>query len=222
MSSIFNSILGETFTPDVFIYSLLTSLLCGTIVALASGYRNRVSKGFLVSLILLPAVVYMVITMVNGNIGTGVAVMGAFSLVRFRSNAGKAKDILSIFLSMTCGLACAAGYVVIALLFALIISIIMVMLVKMTAGSGRYMTLKITIPESMDFENRFDDIFEKYTESTRLLQTKTANMGSMYKLTYEIAMKKDAGAKEFLDDLRCRNGNLEITLYETKEDEEQL
>ncbi len=222
MSSIFESILTDTFTADIFMYCLLAALACGVIIASASSYRNKVSRGYLISLILLPAVVFAVITMVNGNIGTGVAVMGAFSLIRFRSNAGKAKDILSIFLSMTCGLACAAGYIVIGIMFALAISIIMVLLVRLFGTHDRKMTLNITIPESLEFEYTFDDIFERYTNSSELVRTKTANMGSLYKLQYELIMKKDAGIKQFLDDLRCRNGNLEISIFETREDEEQL
>ncbi|MBR3294785.1 MAG: DUF4956 domain-containing protein [Clostridia bacterium] len=222
MSSIFDSVLTGTFTADIFLYCLLASLLCGAIISVATGYRNKVSKGFLISIVLMPAVVFAVITMVNGNIGTGVAVMGAFSLIRFRSNAGKAKDILSIFLAMTCGLACAAGYIVIGILFALVISIIMVLLVKLYGAQDKKMTLNITIPESLEFENNFDDLFDKYTKQADLIKTKTANMGSLYKLQYELIMKKDTSIKNFLDDLRCRNGNLEISIFETKEDEEQL
>ena len=167
-------------------------------------------------------IVHTVITMVNGNVGTGVAVMGAFSLVRFRSVAGKARDISSIFLAMTAGLACAAGYVGIAVLFTLAVCAVMLLLGALPIGNESEMELNITVPETLRFTGQFDDIFEEYTKKHRLTKTKTSNMGSLYKLQFRIKMKDTGNIQEFIDKLRCRNGNLEIAICEASEETEVL
>lgn len=220
MSSIFESVLGTEVTLSAYLICLGSALLCGVITAFAAAFKNRISKSFFVSLILLPMIVETVITMVNGNIGTGVAVMGAFSLVRFRSVPGKAKDIVAIFLAMTAGLACASGYVGIAVMFTLIISIINVLLSLVKFGDEKLLLLNITVPESLNFAHALDDVFEEYTRKYRLTSTRTTNMGSLYKLTYKVELKNKDNAREFIDALRCRNGNLEIMLTEAPDTEE--
>ena len=159
-------------------------------------------------------IVCTVIAMVNGNVGTGIAVMGAFSLIRFRSVPGKARDIVVIFLAMTAGLACAGGYVAIALLFTVLVCLGMIVVSIIPMGAERSMDLHITIPESLRYINEFDEVFVKYLKNHRLVQAKTTNMGSLYKLHYRVEMKDAKQGQEFIDELRCRNGNLEISLSE--------
>ena len=214
MSDIFTSIIGETLTAQVYLICIAAALACGLITAFAALYKSRISKGFFISLVLLPVIVATVITMVNGNIGTGVAVMGAFSLVRFRSAAGKAKDIVLIFIAMTAGLACAAGYVVIALMFTALVCAIMLVLSSFTFRNERTLDLKITVPESLNY-CAFNDLFEKYTSECRFVGAKTTAMGSLYRLSYNVRLKNSAAIKEFMDDIRCRNGNLEVMISES-------
>ena len=221
MSNIFKQIAVGEFSTSAYLICLGAALLCGVICAFAASYRSRTTKSFLVSLILLPMIVETVIVMVNGNVGTGVAVMGAFSLVRFRSVPGKARDISAIFLAMTSGLAAAAGYPALAVVFTVLVAVVMIVLAHIPMGE-RAMELHITVPESLQFAGEFDDLFEKYTKSARLVKTKTTNMGSLYKLTYKIELKDRDDIKSFTDELRCRNGNLEISILEAEEGTEEL
>ena len=222
MSSIFSSILTGSFSVGQYLLCLLFAGLCGAIAALSLGRESTASRSFLISLVVLPIIVTTVILMVNGNMGTGIAVAGAFSLVRFRSAAGKARDISAIFMVMTAGLACAAGYIAMALLFTLIASGVILLLSRIPMSCDRFAALHITVPESLHFANAFDDLFDKYTRSFRLVRAKTSNMGSLYKLDYKIEMKDPAKAQEFLDALRCRNGNLEIALLNDTEGGDEL
>ena len=221
MSSIFSSVLTGSFSAGQYILCLLFAGLCGAIAALALS-RESSSRSFLVSLVVLPIIVTTVIMMVNGNVGTGVAVAGAFSLVRFRSAAGRAQDISSIFLVMTAGLACAAGYVAVALLFTLVASGVIMILSRVPMSCDRFAQLHITVPESVHFADAFDDLFEQYTNSRKLLKAKTSNMGSLYKLIYRIELKDPARLQSFLDALRCRNGNLEIAVLNDTTGEDEL
>ncbi len=222
MLAIFNSVIKETFTINSYLLCLGAALLCGVVIAVAAGLKSKATKSFLISLVLLPMIVQTVITMVNGNIGTGVAVMGAFSLVRFRSVPGKAKDIVAIFLAMTAGLACATGFVAIAILFSVIVSAALIALSYMPIGGEKMMDLRITVPESLNFIHEFDDLFKKYTVKHSLYKSKTTNMGSLYKLYYKIQMKNNDKIQKFIDELRCRNGNLEIAICEAAEGIEEL
>ena len=222
MSSIFSSILTGSFSVGQYLLCLLFAGLCGLIAALALSRESTASRSFLSSLVVLPIIVATVILMVNGNVGTGVAVAGAFSLVRFRSAAGKARDISAIFMVMAAGLACAAGYVAIALLFTLLASFVILLLSRVPMSCDRFAVLHVTVPESLHFADAFDDLFEQYTKSSRLVKAKTSNMGSLYKLHYRIEMKDPGRTQEFLDALRCRNGNLEIALLNDTEGGEDL
>lgn len=222
MPEFFSSVLNGNFTLGTYLACTATSLLCGLICAAASSFRSQTTKSFLLSLLLLPMIVETVIIMVNGNIGTGVAVMGAFSLVRFRSVPGKAKDIVSIFLSMTAGLACAAGYITIAVLFTILVSAVMLVFMNLRLSVDIEKELRITIPEHLNFSDAFEDIFKEYTKTHQLMSIKTSGMGSLYKLTYRIELKDVKATKEFIDALRTRNGNLEIALMEMAGKGEEL
>ncbi len=223
MPEFFSSIISDySLTFDTYLLCIAGALVCGFLTALAAAIRSHASKSFLATLVLLPMIVATVIIMVNGNIGTGMAVMGAFSLIRFRSVPGKARDIAVIFLSMTAGLTCAAGYVALAVLFTVIVGAIMVLMAIVPFGEERCMALRVTIPESLRYADEFDDLFQKYTRSHRLIQAKTTNMGSLYKLLYKVDMKDRKQTQSFIDELRCRNGNLEISLSELMEDKEAL
>ena len=205
-----------------YLLCLAAALGCGVITALGASIKARASKSFIVSLILLPMIVTTVIMMVNGSVGTGIAVMGAFSLIRFRSVPGRARDIVAIFLSMTAGLACASGFVGIALVFTALVAAVLTLLSLIPMGSERSMDLHITIPESLRFAGAFDDLFKQYTTSCRLVRARTTNMGSLYKLQYRVKLKAPAKMQEFIDELRCRNGNLEISLCELLDNQEEL
>ena len=211
LNNIFSSIIQNgTFTGTQFAAATLTSLICGLVIAVAYSIKNRCSKSFMVTLVLLPAIVQLVIILVNGNIGAGVAVAGAFSLVRFRSAPGRGQEITSIFLAMAVGLATGMGYIGIAILFSILISALN--LTKFGNETETHRTLKITVPENLDYEGKFEDIFDKYLSSYSYDEVKTCNMGSLYKLTLSVVMKTDISSKAFLDELRTRNGNLDISL----------
>lgn len=214
MPEIFQSITAGTLTLAGYFICFGVAILCGIIIAAASSFRSSVSKGFIASLILLPAIVDTVIMLVNGNLGTAVAVMGVFALVRFRSVASKAKDIVSVFLAMSAGLACAGGYVAVAIVFTVIICVGLIIVELIPMRTDRELLLKITVPESLDSAGAFDGIFEKYTLRHRLVKMKTSDMGSLYKLTYKIELKNNDDMKAFIDELRTRNGNLEISVGE--------
>ena len=213
---IFDSQLTSVISVSDFLICLAVSLVIGLLLAGIYTYKNRYTKGFLVTLATLPAVVCVVIMMVNGNIGTGVAVAGAFSLVRFRSAPGTAKEIGALFLAMCTGLIAGMGYLGYAVLFALILGGVMLLYNKFDFGAKKngekYKVLHITIPEDLDYTGVFDEILEKYTTSHELMQVKTTNMGSLFKLTYHLVLKSAEEEKELIDKLRCRNGNLEISV----------
>ena len=215
LSNIFTSIITNgTFTGAQLGIATVTSLICGLIIAGTYSVKNRCSRSFAVTLVLLPAIVELVIILVNGNIGAGVAVAGAFSLVRFRSAPGKGQEITSIFLAMAVGLATGMGYVGVAVLFSVVVSLINLLLnvLKFGEAGDNFRTLKITVPENLDYEGKFEDIFGKYLFSYTFDEVKTSNMGSLYKITLSVVMKPNISSKDFLDELRTRNGNLDISL----------
>ena len=213
---LFDSDLVSVISVTDFLLCLVGSLILGLIMAFAYMYRTRYTKSFVITLALLPAVVCVVIMMVNGNVGTGVAVAGAFSLVRFRSVPGTAKEICTLFLAMGTGLIVGMGYLGFAALFTVVMSIVFVLYNRLDFGAKKnaelYKTLSIVIPEDLNYSDIFDDIFAEYTSSCDLTRVKSTNMGSMFKLTYNAVLKDAAREKEMIDKIRCRNGNLEITV----------
>lgn len=190
------------------------SLLAGCIIAFVCRITNKHStKSMLTTLVLLPVIVQIVIMLVNGNLGVGVSVMGAFSLVRFRSIPGTGKEIAYIFFAMSIGLATGTGFVGVAIGITLVIGLVMIVLNAVLGSSEEYRRarrLRIIIPEDLDFTGVFDDLFEKYTTRCELERVKTTNMGSLFELTYGIVLKDISKEKEFIDEIRCRNGNLTI------------
>jgi hypothetical protein len=164
-------------------------------------------------LVILPFAVQTMLMLVKGSFGTSIAVMGAFSLVRFRSTPGNAREISSILCGVTMGLATSLGYVGIAVCVFVFMSVVTLVLTTVNFGVKRNCdrTLKITIPEDLDYEGVFDDIFDKYTSKCESIKVRTTNMGSLYELTFNIVLKKDVGEKKFIDEIRCRNGNLTVS-----------
>lgn len=207
-----NSIITSGITISTFIICTAVSLALGIGAALVSMYRTRCSQSFAVTLAILPAVVQIVIMLVNGNIGAGVAVAGAFSLVRFRSVPGSAREIGVIFLAMAIGLATGMGYVALAVLAFAVLGGVILLLTALNFGKGAESerVLKITIPENLDYDGLFDDIFSKYARSCNLVKVKTSNMGTLYELEYHIVLRDASLPKAFLDEIRCRNGNLNV------------
>ncbi len=213
---LFDTDLTVVISVKDFLLCLGAALVLGLIMAAVYMIRTRYTKSFVITLALLPAVVCIVIMMVNGNVGAGVAVAGAFSLVRFRSVPGTAKEICTLFLAMGTGLICGMGYLGFAVLFAVIMSAVFLLYNMLDLGQRRnaavYKTLNITIPEDLDYSEVFEDIFKEYTSSVDLMRVKTTNMGSMFRVTYNVVLKDAKREKEMIDRLRCRNGNLEISV----------
>lgn len=210
-TSIIDSVTGNL-TLESALLCTVVSLVLGLAVALIYTLTGNYSKNFIITLVLLPALVQTVIMLVNGNVGTSVAVMGAFSLVRFRSTPGSAREISGIFFSMVIGLAAGMGYLTYAALITAIIGLGMLILYKSKFGETKEekKNLRITIPENLDYSEIFDDIFEKFAKKIMLEKVKTTNLGSMYELQYSITLKDNQREKEMIDQLRSRNGNLTI------------
>ena len=208
----FNSVIPNAMTLSAFLMCIFAALVLGVLTALVFSFRNKHSGSLILALAVLPPIVTLVIMMVNGNIGAGLAVAGTFSLVRFRSAPGTAREICGLFMSTAIGITCGMGFIGIAAVFFLVMAVFLALLSLFrfgeTAASSRQ--LKITIPENLDYDGLFDDIFEKYTSRHELVRVKTTNMGTLYELTYTINLKTPEVSKQFIDDIRCRNGNLNI------------
>lgn len=222
------NLFGSIFTGDLtlmqFMIVIVTSLVLGFIVSLAFMFRNTYSKSFITALILIPAIETVVILLVNDNLGIGLSVAGSFALIRFRSIKGNAKELVSIFLVMAIGILCGTGYVTLGAIFTLLLCIIMVVLVLVNFGkqpsSEKY--LKITIPESLNYDDVFNGILKTYTNSYELISIKTMNLGSLYRVEYHISLKNNKNIKAMIDELRTRNGNLEIMCSNLASDREEL
>ncbi len=228
LDNVFNPVynVNETLKVSAFLLIVLAALALGTLHALIYGFHNRSSKSFAVTLATLPAIVSVVILMVSGSIGAGVAVAGTFSLVRFRSAPGTAREITAVFTSMALGLACGMGYPALALLFGQIVALADTLYARGAFGETRtgYVpkSLQITVPESLEYNGIFDDIFDRYAVGTRLVRVNTTNLGSLNRLNYELTLKKHGTEKAMIDELRCRNGNLEISLCELSTESNEL
>ena len=213
---LFDTDMTVVITPAEFLTCLGVSLGIGLILAALYQYHTRYTRSFVVTLALLPAVVCVVIMMVNGNVGTGVAVAGTFSLVRFRSAPGTAREICAIFLAMAAGLIAGMGYLGYAVLCTLVLGgaelLFRMLSAKADGGASLYKTLHITIPEDLDYSDVFDEPLREFTREYELTSVKTTNMGSLFRLTYNITLRGSRTEKSLIDRLRCRNGNLEITV----------
>ncbi|MBR2753621.1 DUF4956 domain-containing protein [Candidatus Saccharibacteria bacterium] len=214
-NTIFDSAVNGQSITTVLICSGV-ALLLGIALAITHLKTTQTTKGFLTTLAVLPLLVMAVMIMINGNLGTSIAILGAFSLIRFRSLQGHAKDLLSVFFAMMIGLALGMGHV----LFAVVISVIAIIAIfffsytHFLEPDSAERILKVVIPEDLDYDEVFDDIFKKYTSRHKLVRTKTMNMGSLYKLTYGIKLKRGIKEKEFLDEIRVKNCNLKVLLSE--------
>lgn len=211
--SIFTSTADNSINISQAAISLGASIVIGVIIAIVYMYISKkegYQKNFIIGLLMLPAVVSVVILLVGSNVARAFSMAGAFALVRFRSAPGSAKDISIVFFTMAAGLACGLGYVTFAAVMLLLLILISA-LGFVDRNEGRKQ-LKIVIPESLNYNSVFDDLFDKYTSENRLNKVKTTNMGTMYELTYEIRLKNDDAEKDFIDELRVRNGNLNISV----------
>lgn len=219
----FNSIFNEaTNGIDLVTVSIcsLVSIILGFLIAIVYKKTEKGSKYFLTSLTILPLIVQSIIMLVNGNLGMAVAISGSFSLIRFRSIAGRSKEIITVFLAMTIGVATGMGYVFFAA-FITVAALLLMFLINMSNifEQTEEKILKITIPENLDYTDMFDDIFKKYLDKVSLEQVKTVNMGSLFDLSYNVSLKKNINEKEFIDEIRIRNGNLKVMLSHPIENE---
>ena len=221
-NSIFNNS-GSGLEVTTVLIAGAAALLMGLVLALAHKFTTRgTTKGFLITLTILPLLTMAVMIMINGNLGTSIAILGAFSLIRFRSLRGNAKSILSIFFAMMIGLSCGMGHV----LFGVVITAIGVIAMAFFSftpilePSKRERTLKIVVPEDLDYTDMFKETFKKYTSYAELVASKTVNMGSLYDLTYNIKLKSGIKEKEFMDELRTKNCNLKVSLSQAVIEEE--
>ena len=220
-NSIFNGISSSIDLGSMLI-CVFCSIVLGLIVAFTYKTTSRYSKNFLITLSMLPLLVEAVIIMVNGNLGTSVAILGAFGLVKFRSLPGTSKEILFVFFTMTIGLACGMGHIFYATIITFIGCFLILLFNKIDIFelNGSMKVLKILMPEDLDYTSVFDDIFKKYTNKVEIEKVKTTNMGSLYELTYRVSLKARINEKKFIDDLRVRNGNLKIVLTHALDDSE--
>ena len=224
LESIFSS---STATIDFgsCIACIAVAIILGVVISVVHKVTSKkTSSNFLMALVALPALVQVVILLVNGNLGTSLAVAGAFSLIRFRSMQGNAKEMISVFWAMAVGLALGMGYIVYSVIFTVIISVLMIVITKI-ANRKENVTdrkLKIIVPESLDYETVFDDLFDEFTKSRELEKVKTTNMGSMYELIYNVNMKEEESPKVFMDEIRTRNGNMLVALERPEYNEVEL
>lgn len=230
MDKLFQSIFNESVTqtgsvqPWVFFSLLATAVVIGLFIAFCYMFRNEYSKNLVISLAILPPIVTVLIMLASGNIGVGVAIGGVFALTRFRSAQGTAKEITHIFLSMAIGLTLGLGYIFIAIILAVVVEALNFVFIFTKFGdtNPKKRTLKITIPESLDYEGVFDDIFKRYTDKSELTKIRLSSLGTMFQLTYSIVLKDYANEKEFIDEIRERNGNLDILCSKVEAGREEL
>ena len=224
-SSLFTSGTADLTLPS-FLICIASALVLGAVTTLVYMYKSSYTRSFAVTLATLPAIVCVVIMMVSGSLGAGIAVAGTFSLVRFRSVAGTAREIGAVFLAMAIGLACGMGCPAFAAIFAVIMCVVNLLYTALNFGAPKQIalrkTLQITVPEDLNYGTIFDDLFARYTEKWELTKVKTAALGSLNKLTYDIALRDGVSEKEFVDELRCRNGNLEVSLSIQRTDAPEL
>ena len=223
LSSIFNETTATISLGDCLICTFVAIILGGTI-SFTHKKTTKATPNFLITLAILPTLVQIVILLINGNLGTSLAVAGAFSLIRFRSMPGNSKEIVSVFWAMAIGLGLGMGYVTYSILITIIVALVVVGL-SMIGAKTQNLTerkLKILIPENLDYEEVFNDLFEKYTNKAELTKVKTTNMGSMYELIYMVNLKPEIRQKEFIDEIRCRNGNMLVMLERQEVSEVEL
>jgi hypothetical protein len=224
MTNIFSSIFTGSLTLGQFMLAIVASMFMGLILSIVFMYRNTYTRSFISALVLIPAVETVVIMLVNDNLGVGLSVAGSFALIRFRSVKGNAKELVAVFIAMTIGIICGTGYVALAAVFTLLLCAVMFALTLTGFGqmseNERY--LKITIPESLNYDEIFDDVLNEYASSWQLESIKTLTLGSLFRLDYTLTMKDPSRMKKMIDELRTRNGNLEIMCSRPAVNREEL
>ncbi|MBR3251876.1 MAG: DUF4956 domain-containing protein [Erysipelotrichaceae bacterium] len=224
MESILSSIFTGSLTLGQFLLAIGASMILGFIAALVFMFRNTYTKSFITALVLIPAIETVVIMLVNDNLGVGLSVAGSFALIRFRSVKGNAKELAAVFLAMTIGIICGTGYIVIAAIFTMLLCLVMFLLTLTGFGKSsendRY--LKITIPESLNYDEVFEGVLDKYCSAWELESIKTLTLGSLFRIEYKITMKDAGQTKKMIDELRTRNGNLEIMCSKPATNREEL
>ncbi len=209
---LFKTIFTGSFTVMQFSIAIVVSMMLGFLVSLFYMYKNTHTKSLALTLVLIPAIESVVIMMVNGNLGAGIAVAGSFSLIRFRSVKGSARELTCIFLSMAIGIICGTGYVVVAALFTVILLAVSFVLTTLNFGNNendKY--LNIVVPESLNYDEAFNEVLKKYTKEYELLNVKTINLGSLFRVEYRISLKKNTSIKNMIDEIRVLNSNLEVS-----------
>ena len=224
LESILSSSTEATISLENCLVCIGVAIILGIVISLVHKFTSKATPNFLLTLALLPVLVQVVILLVNGNLGTSLAVAGAFSLIRFRSMQGNSKELISIFWAMTTGLALGMGYVTLAVIITVIVGILMFVISKLLEGrqNSSARKLKIVIPENLDYTEVFNDLIEKYTNKAELQKAKTTNMGSTYELVYIVNMKNNVKEKDFLDEIRVRNGNMLVMLEREEVSEVEL
>ena len=215
---------SATISMENCIICIAVSIILGIIISATHKITTKTTPNFLLTLTLLPLLVQVVILLINGNLGTSLAVAGAFSLIRFRSMQGNSKELISIFWAMAIGLALGMGYIILAVVITVIVAILMVIINKILTNTQNSSTrkLKIVIPENLDYSEVFDDLMKKYTDKSELKKAKTTNMGSTYELSYMVNLKKNIKEKDFIDEIRVRNGNMLVMLEREELSEVEL
>jgi uncharacterized membrane protein YhiD involved in acid resistance len=217
LETLISSTNGESFTLTNTLIIITSAIVLGLVISLAYMKTNKKSgynSGFSTTLIMLPVIIAIIILLVGNNVATAFSLAGAFSIIRFRSAPGEPKDIAYVFFTLAVGLTCGMGYIGYAIMFTIILCAVMVLLdsIKFAMPKSKTMQLKITVPEDLNYEDALDEILNKYTTSWRIENIKTKDFGSLFELNYRINLKQDINQKKFLDELRCRNGNLNINL----------
>ena len=222
----FDSIYSSTVTPSQFFLMTAVALVTGFLYSWIMSFRIRSTKRFFIVTALIPFVVAAVITFVNGNIGAGVAIGGAFSLIRFRSAQGSADEIAAILVAMGSGIAFGMGYIGYGVVILIALAVLFLLLSFVPLFEHKSMAedqlLRITIPESLEYNGTFDDIFSHYLKKIENAGVKTTGMGSMFRLSFKVQLKNPAEEKAFIDELRTKNGNLEVALLPYTEKQNQL
>lgn len=211
LTSIFHA---GTFDVQSVAIALASGLILGLVISVVYHITSEEPGRFAVVIAAMPLLVTAVIMIVNGNLGTSVAVLGAFGLVRFRSAAGSAWEIVFLFFSMAVGLAVGMGFITLAVIITVAVGLMLLLLERSGYGKGvsRNRELKITIPEDLNYSRLFDDLFQRYTKKAEFRRVKTTNMGTMYELDYRVELRRPEEEKELIDQIRCRNGNLTVIL----------
>ena len=217
IESILTSTGNEPFTIINTFAVLGTALALGLAISLVYIFIRRAegfSKGFSMTLIMMPAIVAAIVFLIGNNVARAFSLAGAFSLIRFRSAAGEPRDIAFVLFSLGVGLACGIGYLGYAALFAAIMCAAMALMhfAGMVGPKSSIMQLKIAVPENINYQGLFDDILRRYAKSWRLRKIKSTDFGTLFELVFTVNLRGDADSKRLIDELRARNGNLSITL----------